>query len=192
MWSRTQPQQLGQRPQHLIGWAALLAISLVAGCGDDRGEQRAAANESDVFKTQATDRPPRGWRYTVRPDRIRNSVDRLASLYNEDQSVLQDQKLVLVIQHIAGEQTEIFFRGRGILLGCQTVCGVAYRAGDQTGSWTAERLYDGEGIRLHRPELALAVIRSASTLIVEVPSDLGGQHTFNLAGLTWPPLTTSQ
>ncbi len=134
-----------------------------------------------------TSRIPRGWRYTVRPDRIRNRVDYLATLPNEDSDPARDQTIILVIQELATEDVGVFFRGRRNVVGCATVCGIAFRAGSEVGTWTGIRSYDGNEIILDVPADALSVIRSSSEMIIEVPSDLGGQYTFRVSGLTWPP-----
>lgn len=167
--------------------ALLLGALMLVACGPDA--RRAEENyqrfmaESNALLAPAM---PRGWHYVVRPDRIRGGVDRLASLPNED-SVPRDQSLILSIQQIRDEPVTIAFRGQGIMLGCQTVCGIAYRAGDKTGSWTAEQTYDGRHVALNWPEDALPIIQQADELIIEIDSDIGGQHTFKVAGLTWPP-----
>jgi hypothetical protein len=170
--------------------AALLSVQ----CAPDADQAKMDTFNNHLAEANTLLEPslPRGWRYSVRSDRIRNTVNRLATLANEDPGSLHDQTLVLVIQKLGDGPTEIFFRDNGTSVGCRTVCGVAYRAGDRTGSWTGERTYTGNEVMLHAPENALATIRSGSMLIVEVPSDLGGQHTFNVAGLTWPPASSSR
>ncbi len=135
---------------------------------------------------------PRGWHYTIRPDRIRNRVDRLASLANEDADPQRDQTLILTIQQDGDEPPMIFFRSPNTLLGCATTCGIEFRSGETVGTWSAERIPRGDAVMLLHPAEALRVIRSARTLIVEVDSDIGGQHTFNAAGLTWPPTASSR
>lgn len=172
---------------------AFAALLLLASCGPSRQDEINAYNQH-MAEANALLAPemPRGWRYNARADRIRNRVDRLASLANEDDNPLRDQTLILSIQQDGDEPPGIFFRGHNAMLGCATVCGVEFRAGDRTGSWTAERTYDGDAVMLLNPEEALPIIRSATSLIVEVDSNIGGQHTFNVAGLTWPPVASSR
>jgi hypothetical protein len=169
------------------------ALLLLASCGPSQQDEINAYNQH-MAEANALLAPemPRGWRYNVRPDRIRNRVDRLASLANEDDDPLRDQTLILSIQQDGDEPPGIFFRGHNAMLGCATVCGVEFRSGETVGTWPAERTYGGDAVMLLYPADALPVIRSARSLIVEVDSDIGGQHTFNPAGLTWPPAASSR
>ena len=173
--------------------AIAAALLLLASCGPSQQDEINAFNQH-MAEANALLAPemPRGWRYNVRPDRIRNRVDRLAAIANEDQASGRDQTLILSVQQLGDGDVGVFFRGNGIMLGCATVCGVEFRAGDRTGSWTAERTHDGDSVMLLNPEEALPIIRTASSLIVEVDSNIGGQHTFNVAGLTWPPTASSR
>lgn len=168
----------------------LCALPLAA-CGAGERDRTEAFNQH-MAEANALLAPemPRGWHYSVRPDRIRDKVDYLASLPNEDEG-RRDQTMILVIQKLSEEDIAVFLRGHNNAVGCAAVCGIAYRADNETGSWTGERTYTGNEVMLHDPKAALATIRASREMIIEVPSDLTGQYTFNVAGLVWPPTASS-
>ena len=168
--------------------AALLLLNSCGPSGKDEGE---AFNRAMEHANEQQPDLPRGWRYAVRKDKIRNTLDYVAAIPNEDPGSPIDQTMILVIQKLSQEGVVILFRGNGNAVGCATVCGVAYRAGDLTGSWTAERTYTGESVMLNDSKSALETILSSPQLIAEVPSSLSGQYTFKTGGLTWPPRTSS-
>lgn len=171
-----------------------VALCVLTGCGRSEQDELNDFNQhmAEANALLAPDMP-RGWHYTVRPDRIRNTVNRMATLPSEDEDdINRDQTLILGIGQHGDERVDVFFRGHNNMLKCYTTCGVYYRAGDRTGSWVAERGEMGNDIILSYPEEALPIIRSATSLIVEVPGDVGGQQTFKPAGLTWPPKASSR
>lgn len=170
------------------------ALLLLASCGSREQDEINAYNQH-MAEANALLAPelPRGWRYNIRPDRIRNRVDRLASLANEDNDPLRDQTLILSIQQLGDGQLMVLFRGHDDnMLACHTVCGVEYRADNATGTWSGNHGYSENIVIIDQPEEVLRTLREARTLIVEVDGSLGGQHTFNVAGLTWPPATSSR
>lgn len=173
----------------------IAAALLLASCGP--GDQTELDNfnrtmaETNALLASFEADLPRGWYYRVETDRIRNQPIRLAGLPNEDEGQSRDQKLLLMIQQDGDEPVSLFFRGRdGNGLRCATVCGVAFRAGDKTGSWTAQRDYAGDAVYLVNPgEVgeALEIIRSNRSLIIEIDSDFGGQYEFKTEGYSGLP-----
>jgi hypothetical protein len=167
---------------------ALAATFALAGC-DRHQEEIDRFNKSQAAaKALLESQPqpqPRGWLYSERPDRIRNQKTYLARLMNDDPGSRLDQTVVLSIQQDGSEPAQVFFRSNDLSLGCATVCQIEFRAGSKTGSWLAQRTYDSDAIILLYPSEALPTITSAKSLIVQIDSNVGGQHTFKTGGFKW-------
>lgn len=169
---------------------AILMLAVLLGsaaCGKGGQSETDAFNESHA-RAEALLAPdlPRGWHYNFQRDEIGGKDVTLASIANEDADMSRDQTLILSIQQEGNDAPAIFFRGREQTLSCNNVCGVRYRADGKTGSWLAERIYDGSGVVITDAG-ALNVLGSAKSIIIEIGGDVAGQRHFNVIGLKWPP-----
>jgi hypothetical protein len=183
---------MNAHPQaHRRGLHAALALPVVfsAAACDPQGnavEDRGRNRVSELPQP----RHQRGWRYDSSEDRIRRALDRRASLINEDpDDITQDQTVMLQLQLLGDGSSDVAFRPvPPNMMHCYTPCAVRFRAGERTGAWLAHRSDTSGTLTIAFPRHALATIRSSPTLIVELPNEAGGQHSFNTAGLQWPDL----